>query len=172
MSSPNMAGGIALLLSGLQQQRRVWSVDAVRRALTSTARSLPNMDAFGGGAGVAQLVPAYRWLLASLPTADDVVAVALAAHWLDVQLSGDAITQSSSDVARGIYLRSPNETSRVHVFSVAVNVRFPDWVNSDVQCRFERRLRVHCAAAWVDVPVNYIIIITIVLFAFLSLSII
>jgi hypothetical protein len=60
-------------------------------------------------------------------------------------------------VSRGIYLRTPSDSARVHNISVTVGVHFRDTADAAAQCAFERRLRVACDAEWVVAPAHVLL---------------
>jgi hypothetical protein len=60
-----VAGAAALLLSAMRQgDRRVRAID-IKRALTATALPVPGATVLDAGAGVPDVLSAYRWLLAA-----------------------------------------------------------------------------------------------------------
>lgn len=59
MASPQTAGGVACMLSGLSVERRGWSFGTIKRALQSTARPLPGYTRLDVGAGVVDLPAAF-----------------------------------------------------------------------------------------------------------------
>jgi tripeptidyl-peptidase-2 len=68
MAAPHIAGMAALLVSGLRDEgRRARAVD-VKRALMSTATTVPSATVLDQGVGVPHAVRAYRWLLATHQT--------------------------------------------------------------------------------------------------------
>lgn len=62
MSSPNCAGNIALLISGLKQQKIEYTPYSIREALENTAKSLPKVEVFAQGKGLIQIVKAFSYL--------------------------------------------------------------------------------------------------------------
>ncbi|KAG9416309.1 tripeptidyl-peptidase II Tpp2 [Aphanomyces cochlioides] len=63
MSSPNCAGSIALLLSGLKDRKLPYHPFFIRRALENTATKLPHIDDFVQGRGLIQVPPAFEYLV-------------------------------------------------------------------------------------------------------------
>lgn len=62
MAAPHAAGLVARLLSGLVAERRTWTRTLIHRALVRTARPVPDAGLLDQGAGVPDLVAAWRWL--------------------------------------------------------------------------------------------------------------
>jgi len=56
MSSPNVAGCVALLLSALKAQNIPYSPYSIRRSLENTALKVPNYDPFTHGHGLIQVL--------------------------------------------------------------------------------------------------------------------
>jgi tripeptidyl-peptidase-2 len=66
MASPHAAGNIALLLSGLKDQKISYHPFSIRRALENTAAAIPlsrGGDIFSSGRGLLQVLPAFEYLV-------------------------------------------------------------------------------------------------------------
>ena len=63
MAAPSVAGGIALLLSGLKERGIAYWPHSVRRALANTARPLDGAQPFEQGAGVVRIDEAWKHLV-------------------------------------------------------------------------------------------------------------
>lgn len=62
MSSPNCAGCIALILSGLKQNKIEFNPYGIKRALENTSRKIDD-EILASGAGLVQVEPAYDYLV-------------------------------------------------------------------------------------------------------------
>ena len=143
MASPNVCGGIALLLSGLKAEGREWTPYTIRRALAATARPLPDDDPWGQGAGVVQIDAAWNYLEKHAGRDDDDVRY-------DVTVSGRRAPGGGN--GRGIYLREPYENDRPFSGDVSVSPRFPRDHDKHDLVAFEKRVRLEASHDWVDVP--------------------
>ncbi|KAJ0397766.1 hypothetical protein ATCC90586_005154 [Pythium insidiosum] len=146
MSSPNCAGNIALLISGLKAQNISYTPYSLRRALQHTARRLPNVEEFAQGSGLIQVLPAFEHLTRHANTFDGTRAFPL--HY-EISAACGNITNAS---ARGVFLRDAADF--VHDSTeVNVNVRpvFHKHAAPEDKVRFERHLRLVPSARWVDV---------------------
>ncbi|KAJ2390331.1 hypothetical protein GGI23_005644, partial [Coemansia sp. RSA 2559] len=159
MSSPNLCGCLALLVSawkqefgtsadGGQQQKRI-SPFRVKNAILATAK------AFGDelGAGLMQTDAAWQFLKK------------YSRHeWEDVEY---AVVIPELGGARGVYLRNPEDSAQVRHLKISIAPVFPEDVNSqlerdpdghhgqeDSQRRFdfEQRVLLVSDASWVRVP--------------------
>jgi tripeptidyl-peptidase-2 len=63
MAAPHAAGLVALLVSGLAQEKRPTRALAIKQALMVTARPLPGATFVDHGTGVPDVEQAYSWLL-------------------------------------------------------------------------------------------------------------
>ena len=62
MSSPNVCGNIALLLSGLRAEGTAWSPARVHRAIINTGKPLDNVSARAQGHGLLQIDAAFDYV--------------------------------------------------------------------------------------------------------------
>ena len=67
MAAPHAAGLVALLVSGLAQEKRPIEARAIKQALMVTARPLPGATFVDEGTGLPDVEPAYRWLIGGRP---------------------------------------------------------------------------------------------------------
>jgi tripeptidyl-peptidase-2 len=138
MSSPSVAGGVAALVSGLEQRGLPWSPASIHRALKATARPVQGQDPWSQGAGLVQLDDAFDHLVAHARRGD-----------VPVRYS---VTVSGASGRRGVYLREPIESGRVHDVGVTVRSAFPeDWDNRD-RVDFQQRVVLESTAPWVQSP--------------------
>ncbi|CAN5159311.1 hypothetical protein BH23VER1_BH23VER1_03290 [soil metagenome] len=135
MASPNACGGIALVLSALKAEGKSWRADWVRRAVEATAEPVPGVEAFAQGQGMLQVDRAHA-ALAALDSA------ALAHPRFEVSVAG----------GRGIYLREPAETERVHELTASVAPAWRRDEDNETKADFEMRVRLECEADWVAAP--------------------
>ena len=98
MSSPNCAGNVALLLSGLKSTGTPYTPHLIKRALENTARSIPNHTVHDVGHGMIQTHDAYEWINTFGCPSDNV--------WItDTYMQYDVYRRTSGGICRGIYLR-------------------------------------------------------------------
>ena len=71
MSSPNAAGCVSLIVSGLKAEKIKFSPHSIRRALEATAKTIPNVEVFAQGCGLVQVSDAFTLIkrLNSTPSA-------------------------------------------------------------------------------------------------------
>jgi hypothetical protein len=67
MAAPHAAGLVALLVSGLAQEKRPIEAKAIKQALMVTARPLAGATFVDEGTGLPDLERAYRWLVGGRP---------------------------------------------------------------------------------------------------------
>lgn len=109
MASPNCAGCIALVLSGLKKQGVRVTPYAVKRAIENTA--LPIEESLGGGAGLVQVNGAYDYLLAYKDS-------------LLHSLHFDIKHTAKSTTWRGLYLKDPDEINETRDYQVTIEPKF------------------------------------------------
>jgi tripeptidyl-peptidase-2 len=146
MSSPNACGGVALLLSACLHDNIKYTSSTVRHCLENSARGrVPALEhALGQGQGVLN-VPAAMALLRSLPAS-------MTQYRIEVTLTTSLVAGAGSGEARGIYLRSAASTAQPHVATVKAKIEYGDEVSNDVRVALELRLKLTCAAPWVQAP--------------------
>jgi len=136
MSSPSACGSIALLLSGLKQEKQNHTPHRVRRALENTALPIAGLTPLEQGRGMIRVDKAYDWLKNHPPLSES-----------DLRFEARV---SSRNNARGIYLREPFEINRSHSLSVTLSPRFHRDAEKAEQIEFEQRLQFQCSASWVE----------------------
>ncbi|OQS04901.1 tripeptidyl-peptidase [Thraustotheca clavata] len=138
MSSPNCAGNVALLISGLKDRSIAYTPFSLRRALENTAISVPTAESFSQGQGLIQVLPALEYLFKHGNNFDGTKAFPL---YYDVRVP----TRGN---ARGIYLR---EAEDMKDNSLAVNVEpifHKDALNED-KIAYEMHLRLVPSKPWI-----------------------
>lgn len=144
MASPNAAGCVALLLSGLKAEDLPYTPSSVRLALENTARAIPGMEVFTQGQGLIDVVSAYEWLRET------------GAAWADQPAV--EVRVPSLHNARGIYLREPQTVREPVAVSVQVTPVFPkDEPNPD-RVGYERRFRLESTADWVESATSLLLV--------------
>lgn len=63
MAAPQLSGALAVLLSGLAQEKILWTRPRLRNALERTARSFPQLSLIEQGNGLPQIPAAFQLLL-------------------------------------------------------------------------------------------------------------
>ncbi|TMW61109.1 hypothetical protein Poli38472_013572 [Pythium oligandrum] len=143
MSSPNCAGNIALLVSGLKAQGIAYTPYSLRRALEITALPLKNVEVYAQGKGLIQVLPAFEYLVKNANTFDGSNKHPL---YYDVSAA------CGNGHARGVFLRDASDF--VHE-STEVNVTvkpiFHKHAANEDKVHFEMHLRLVPTARWVDV---------------------
>ncbi|KAJ3315943.1 tripeptidyl-peptidase II Tpp2 [Boothiomyces sp. JEL0838] len=109
MSSPNCAGCVSLLVSGLKKEKIDYTPYKIKAALKQTAKSINDPM----GIGLVQVEKAWRYLT---NTARDYLPSSL--NYL--------ISIAERKGGRGIYLRESYETNTMQEFTVNVTPRFPN----------------------------------------------
>ncbi|MCL4177805.1 MAG: S8 family serine peptidase [Verrucomicrobia bacterium] len=138
MASPNAAGAIALILSGLKAEGLGYSPSMIRRAVENSARPIPGVEVFAQGRGLIQVDHAFEQCLA-------LGRESAAAPRLEVTLPRQRN-------ARGVYLREPEETSRPLDVTVRVSPHFSKSTDNRVKVDYQRRFRLESSAAWIEAP--------------------
>uniref|UniRef100_V5IDQ3 Tripeptidyl-peptidase 2 n=2 Tax=Ixodes ricinus TaxID=34613 RepID=V5IDQ3_IXORI len=138
MSSPHVAGAIALLLSGLKAQGLPYSPYSVRRAMENTALKVASWDPFSMGYGLLQVDKAFEHLLehGDCPERDVRFRVNCGAH------------------RRGIYLREPHVVDKPSMCSVCIEPLLLNEQLAAAQSKigYEQNLSLVCDASWVSAP--------------------
>ena len=111
MSSPNCAGCVALLLSGLYANQIPYTANRIRSAVCTTASKMQHLEDVVQGCGMVQVDAAFDYLLKFAAIESEDV-------FFKVTLSNRAGT------GRGVYLRQPEEVSKVQTFTVEVSPEF------------------------------------------------
>ncbi|OQR99082.1 tripeptidyl-peptidase [Achlya hypogyna] len=138
MSSPNCAGNVALLISGLKAQNIAYTPFSLRRALENTAVAVPTAEAFSMGRGLIQVLPAFEYLVAHGNTFDGSRKFPL---YYDVRVP-------SRGHDRGIYLREAADLADNSVAVVVSPVFHKEADNAD-RIAYEMHLRLVPSKPWI-----------------------
>ncbi|VDO17787.1 unnamed protein product [Brugia timori] len=110
MSSPNVTGTVACLLSALKAQSISWSPYLIRLALENTARLPKDQNRFTVGSGLLQVDDAYNFI----HDHQSLISPLLTHFKIKI-----------NDVnARGIYLRERYQTCYMDTYVIAVQPEF------------------------------------------------
>uniref|UniRef100_A0A7S1YW11 Tripeptidyl-peptidase II n=1 Tax=Ditylum brightwellii TaxID=49249 RepID=A0A7S1YW11_9STRA len=152
MSSPHVAGCVALLLSACKAMNIKYHPNRIRKAIENSADTKDGLSTLQQGCGMINVVKAWEHLVTHQndPMQD-----------VNFRVSIDNLV-SNNNVARGIYLRQPHETSAKQVFSVHVDPQFTkeDDVDKETQIRrveFEVNLALSSStgtngSSWIETP--------------------
>lgn len=134
MASPNCCGCISLLLSGLKAEKRSYTPYLIKRAIQNSGKDI------GDSLSVKfiQVMDAWEYLskVGNMPN-----------FHLDYSIS--------IDDNRGIYLRTPEETSRLNSFNVSIT---PNFVKNDqptqneAKLKMEVKLEFKSSHSWIKTP--------------------
>ncbi|CAP23969.1 Protein CBG02572 [Caenorhabditis briggsae] len=143
MSSPNAAGNVACMLSGLKQLDLKWTPYTVRMALENTAFPLPNVDAFSQGQGMIKIATAFDKLSEILINK---VFPSRLTHF-EVKVA-DHCKKS-----KGIYIREP-KLNGPQEFTVGIEPIFKNHQedNNLTAIGFEKQVILQSTAPWVSHP--------------------
>ncbi|MEW4455355.1 S8 family serine peptidase [Bremerella sp. JC817] len=141
MSSPNACGGVALVLSGLKQEKIEYTPESVKLAIKNTARKLEGGTVWANGRGLIQVGAAFDWLVEYHDAVEPAVRY-------EVSLPG-------MRTKRGIYLREGDEVHRVQEVTVSVDPVFNEDDKFDVRADYRAEFILKCDADWVKVPQNF-----------------
>ncbi|XP_050313767.1 tripeptidyl-peptidase 2 isoform X2 [Anthonomus grandis grandis] len=138
MASPNCAGAICLLLSGMVQQELPFSPYLVRRALENTASFIEGLEIPAQGAGLIQVEKAFEYLVNYHNTQER-----------DVRFQ----VQCGSSNSKGIYLRTKLNTTK-HTYKVSIEPKFlnEDEVLPEKKINFNIKLVMTSPSSFVQFP--------------------
>ncbi|MBA2113301.1 S8 family serine peptidase [Bremerella alba] len=141
MSSPNACGGVALILSGLKQEKIAYTPESVKLAIKNTARKLEGGTVWANGHGLIQVDAAFNWLEDHHEDSEPEVRY-------EVSLPGIR-------TKRGIYLREPEEVKRAQEVTVEVDPQFNEDSKFGPRADYRAEFFLKCDADWVKVPQNF-----------------
>ncbi|VIO89724.1 Hypothetical subtilase-type proteinase F21H12.6 in chromosome II, putative [Brugia malayi] len=141
MSSPNVTGTVACLLSALKAQSISWSPYLIRLALENTARLPKDQNRFTVGSGLLQVDDAYNFI----HDHQSLISPLLTHFKIKI-----------NDVnARGIYLRERYQTCYMDTYVIAVQPEFKPESDNDAKIAFEKHLVLTCVASYVKYPKQF-----------------
>eukprot|EP00040_Diaphanoeca_grandis_P014614 m.74252 g.74252 ORF g.74252 m.74252 type:complete len:1245 (+) comp24642_c0_seq1:95-3829(+) len=143
MSSPNTAGCVALLLSGLKADGISYTKHRIQRALCNTARALKDCAVRAQGSGLIQVDAAFEYLtkFANDPIEDVEFRVAI----------------TSPKAGRGIYLRDASQQERESAHMVQITPCFHENSPKQTLIDFEAKIRLESDQPdWVSVPAQFV----------------
>ncbi|CAB3404861.1 unnamed protein product [Caenorhabditis bovis] len=146
MSSPNAAGNVACLLSGLRQEGLDWTPFTVKLALENSAKKLHNSEPFSMGQGMLKLNSAFNYITEVLKKKifpEKLTHFEIKCnHW--------------NKVSKGIYIREPN-LHEPQEYSVTIEPIFLNHQTSDNQhsITFEQQYILRCEEPWVSHPETF-----------------
>lgn len=140
MSSPHVAGCVALLLSGLKAKKVPYSPYSVKRSIQNTAVKVSTYDVFSMGHGLIQVDSSFDHLLQHANSMDRDVRFLV----------------TTSDHKNGIYLREVHTTLRPSVITVTVEPILLGGSDADPDSKlnFNMNFKMTCDSPWVFVPEN------------------
>ncbi|KAL3990463.1 Tripeptidyl peptidase II family protein [Acanthocheilonema viteae] len=141
MSSPNVTGTVACLLSALRAQNISWSPYLIRLALENTARLPKDQNRFAVGNGLLQVDEAYNFML------EHYLSISPLFTYFKIKINGIN--------ARGIYLRERYQTSRISTYVIAVQPKFKPESDNDAKIAFEKHLVLTCEASYIKYPKQF-----------------
>lgn len=141
MASPNAAGCVALLLSGLKQSNIKYSPFSVRRSIENTALKVPTYDVFAMGYGLIQVEKAYEHLSTYTDQVDRDVR-------FEINVGKDM---------NGVILRSKAGETKPSLYPVTVEPIFLDdqHRNNEEKINFSINLNMVCESSWIDSPSHF-----------------
>ncbi|KAF0698014.1 Aste57867_11345 [Aphanomyces stellatus] len=144
MASPNCAGCVALLLSGLKDRHLPYHPYLVRRAFENTAVKVPLVESFAQGRGLIQVVPAFDYLVQH-----SVDAVHRPLYY-DVRVSKPG---ALTNYTRGICIREAPETNASNMeFQIKVTPVFHVDAPNDDRLALDVSLSLVASHGWLSVP--------------------
>eukprot|EP01147_Barroeca_monosierra_P004304 gene4304-6614_t len=139
MSSPNLCGGVACLLSALVKEGIPWTPFSIRRSLENTAICLSTSSLLDGGHGIAQLDKSFELLNQHR---DDM------AFFPEYEVDVSYLSKSG----RGVYLRDDCHFRESYITAaISVSPKFHEKTPKDTLITFERELSLVCKESWVKV---------------------
>ena len=150
MSSPNLTGCIALVLSALKAHGIPSTPARVRHALISTAKPLPGADRSEVGHGIVQVDACFEFLRARAELWTDDIR-----YDISVNMPG----RGSGAGKKGIYLREPHEMGRQQM-SVTVMPEMQEGSDNQLKVDFESHVLLVSTADWVSVPSALVLMAT------------
>jgi tripeptidyl-peptidase-2 len=153
MSSPNCAGNVALILSGLKSIGAAYTPHLIKRALENTARAIPNHTVHDVGHGMIQTLNAFEWIRNFGSPSNGSSAWTTPTH-----MQYDCYRRTSGGVCRGVYLRDAADLQSPLVTKMGVKPCFRELGNpigghtNRDRVEFQLRATLTTTANWVQAP--------------------
>ncbi|MEW4565254.1 S8 family serine peptidase [Bremerella sp. JC770] len=141
MSSPNACGGVALILSGLKQEKIAYTPESVKLAIKNTARKLEGGTVWANGHGLIQVDAAFDYL------EDHQDAIEPEVRY--------EVTLPGMRTKRGVYLREGEEVRRAQEITVEVDPQFNEDAKFGPRADYRAEFFLKCDADWVKIPHNF-----------------
>uniref|UniRef100_A0A8C4NKR5 Tripeptidyl-peptidase 2 n=1 Tax=Eptatretus burgeri TaxID=7764 RepID=A0A8C4NKR5_EPTBU len=135
MSSPNVCGGLALLISGLKANGVEYTPWFIRRALENTACKLEHIEVFAQGYGILQLDKAYEYL-------EQFAGVSSSALRFSAKVRAH----------RGLYLREATQLVSCKDCTLWVEPIFSETADNKQKIALQLHLALVCTEPWVQFP--------------------
>lgn len=142
MASPNACGNIALILSGLKNQKKKYTQPSILRSLQATALIIDSVDPLAQGPGLLQVDKAFDHHLE------------VASDTENIEITASLPTRNNS---RGIYLRDAFETHKTFAASVQLQPRLENKDDNAVKLNYEVPLLLQTNADWVKAGSNLLL---------------
>ena len=143
MSSPNVCGCIALLLSGLKQDKIAYTPFSVRSSIENTAFKMNDYDPYVHGNGLIQVVNAYEYLKEY--------------HTGDLLEREIHFRVTTGTGALGVYLRDAHEVDKPSLHVINVEPQLFNEINQDQskKINFEMNFQLmlnNDSSSWIQCP--------------------
>ena len=140
MAAPNVAGNLALIISGLKQLDLSYSPFSIERSVKTTAAKMPDHCHFSSGAGLIQCLKSFEHLKEFSPRYPQM-------NHTFFRVSTEKSTQ------RGTLLHKKSHfNTSVYRPTVTVAAKWTSNVDSEVKCDFALSLALVSSHSWVSVP--------------------
>jgi len=136
MSSPNACGGIALVLSGLQQSNITWTPANIKRALMNSASYQKDIEVFAQGSGLLQVNECFE----------------LMCRWQDRVDNLINYKVSCGAGKHGIYLRPCNDEASPQLYNISVEPEWHKTSSNDQKIKYSMNFNLCSSQPWLTVP--------------------
>jgi tripeptidyl-peptidase II len=144
MASPQTAGAVACILSGLHQTDRAWNFGTIKRALVASARPMPGYTRIDVGGGVVDLSAAFAAAKAYADAGEaDLVTIYTVRTEAPAQPDGEA--PAAYWRAGGYFPAAPEQQE------FRITPRFAKQATDDTRNKFYRAFRLNSDVDWIRV---------------------
>ncbi|XP_075245179.1 tripeptidyl-peptidase 2-like isoform X3 [Convolutriloba macropyga] len=140
MASPNAAGTMALVLSGLKQLGLNYTPYSIERSMKNTALKMPNHCFFSSGAGVVQSLKSFNHLKEFTPKIDSLAQIYFKGTTKKGQMAGIFLHKKSDF----------DKSSSRHY--VSLETKFAPKVKPELKVDFSIALALQASEPWLSVP--------------------